>query len=107
VLVDVTTTVDTDCDEVDTVVGELALDVSAEADPEDVSPVLDAAWRFSIAMAMSTSVAETEDTAKTARRSAMARERMSSVVSSPCRLDENGGRCLSVGKAAQVACKRA
>jgi hypothetical protein len=108
VLVDVTTTVDTDSDEDETVVATLALDVAAEVESEDVPPVLDvAAWRFSMAMAMSTSLAETEDAVKTARRSAMARERMSSVLSLACQVDENGGRRLSIGKAAQVACKRA
>ena len=105
VLVDVTTTVDTDCDEDDTVVAELALDVTAEVESEDV-PVFDVAWRFSMAIAMSTSVAEIEDAVKIARR-AMARERMSSVASSVNQVDENGGRRLSIGKAAQVACKRA
>jgi hypothetical protein len=100
VLVDVTTTVETDVDEGETVVTELALDVSADAESEeDVPPVLNATlWRFSIAIAMSTPVAETEEMAKIAR-SVMASERMLTVgfVSLP-RVDENGGRRRPIGE---------
>jgi hypothetical protein len=109
VLGDVTTTVEADGDEGEVVVTELALEVSADAESEaDVPPVLNVTlWRFSIAIAMSTPVAETEEMAKSAR-SVMASERMLTVgfVSLP-RSMKNGGRRRSIGKAAQVACKRA
>lgn len=63
----------------------LALDVSAEdvSDVEDVPPVLNATvWRFAIAIAMSTSLAQTKEAVKRARRSERARERMLMVDSS-------------------------
>ena len=44
---------------------------------EDVPPVLnETLWRFAIAMATSRSPAETDEAAKSARRSVMASERM-------------------------------
>jgi hypothetical protein len=44
---------------------------------EDVPPVLnETLWRFAIAMAASRSLAETDEAAKSARRSVMASERM-------------------------------
>lgn len=80
VLVDVTSTVETDGDEGEVVVTEPALELSADAESEeDVPPVLNVTlWRFSIAIAMSTPVAETEEMAKNAR-SVMASERMLTV----------------------------
>jgi hypothetical protein len=64
-----------------TVVTEV-LDVSEEevSEVEDVPPVLnETLWRFAIAMATSRSLAETDEAAKSARRSVMASERMLSV----------------------------
>ena len=107
--VDVTATVEMDGDEGEVVVTELAPEVSADAESEaDVPPVLNVTlWRFSMAIAMSTPVAETEEMAKNAR-SVMASERMLTVgfVSLP-RSMKNGRRRRSSGKAAQVACKGA
>ena len=63
----------------------LALDVSEEdvSDVEDVPPVLNATvWRFVIAIAMSTSLAQTEEAVKRARKSERAMERMLMVDSS-------------------------
>lgn len=77
VLVDVTTTVEMDGDEGETVVTEAALDESADVESEDVPPVLNATlWRFLMAIAMSTSVAATEEMVKNATRSVIASERM-------------------------------
>lgn len=68
-----------------------------ESEVEDVPPVLNATvWRFTIAIATSRSFAETDETVKTVRRSAIASGRMLMVafVSSPrsMRMVENPGR---------------
>ena len=63
----------------------LALEVSAEdvSEVEDEAPVLNATlWRFTIARPRSSSLAETDETVKKARRSVMASERMLTVDSS-------------------------
>ena len=57
----------------------LALVVSAEyeSEVEDVAPVLNVTvWRFAIAIAMSRSFAETDESVQKARRSGIATERM-------------------------------
>jgi hypothetical protein len=108
VLVDVTTTVETDGDEGETVVTEAALDESADVESEDVPPVLNATlWRFSMAIAMSTSVAATEEIVRNARRSVIASERMLAVSFVSLRRSMKIVGRGSIGKAAQVACKRA
>jgi len=64
-----------------TVVTEV-LGVSEEdvSEVEDVPPVLnETLWRFAIAMATSRSLAETDEAAKSARRSVMVSERMLTV----------------------------
>lgn len=86
VLVDVTSTVVVDRDEGETVTtDELALEVAADEVSEDevVPPVLNATlWRFAIDIATSRSLAETDDTAKRARRRVMASERILTMASS-------------------------
>lgn len=85
VLVDETTTVETDWEEGETVVTEaLALEESAEeVSEEEETPVLkDTLWRFAIARATSWPFAEAEEAVKRARRSVMASERMLMLASS-------------------------
>jgi hypothetical protein len=80
-LVDVSVTVEVDWD-VGVIVVTEALDVSEEdvSEAEDVPPVLnETLWRFAIAMATSRSPAETDEAAKSARRSVIASERMLTV----------------------------
>jgi hypothetical protein len=103
VLVDVSVTVETDWDVGVTVVMEVA-DVSEEdvSDVEDVPPVLnETLWRFAIAMAASRSLAETDEAAKSARRSVMASERMLRVGFSV-----RQASVKMVRLNAQVACKK-
>ena len=89
VLVDVTTMGEVDCEEGETVVTEvLALDESAdeESEVEDEPPVLNATlWRLAIAIAMSRSLAETDESVQRARRRVKTSERMvvGGFVSSP------------------------
>jgi hypothetical protein len=85
------------------------LDASEEdvSEADDVPPVLnETLWRFAIAMATSRSLAETDEAAKSARRSVMVSERMLTVDSArqaSIKMVEFG--CLRLN--AQVACKRA
>lgn len=90
VVVDVTNTVEVDCDEGETVItDELALDGSVDevSEVEDVVLLLldESLWRFAIAMAMSRLLAETDEAVRKARRSVMASERMLMMASSACR----------------------
>lgn len=90
-----------------TVVTEV-LDASEDvSEVEDVPPVLnETLWRFAIAMAMSRSLAETDEAAKSARRSVMVSERMLTVNSArqaSIKMVEFG--CLRLN--AQVARKKA
>jgi hypothetical protein len=79
-------------------------DVSEEdvSEVEDVPPVLnETLWRFAIAMAASRSLAETDEAAKSARRSVMASERMLRVGFSV-----RQASVKMVRLNAQVACKK-
>ena len=93
-----------------TVVTE-ALDVSEEdvSEVEDVPPVLnETLWRFAIAMAASRSLAETDEAAKSARRSVMASERMLRVGFSVRQASVKMVEFVICSRLnAQLACKRA
>jgi hypothetical protein len=67
-----------------TVVTE-ALESEEDVSEVDVPPVLnETLWRFAIALATSTSLAKTDEAAKSVRRSVMASERMLRVELSAC-----------------------